>query len=234
LEHHVTELCTKRPAKPIECRLGCGMMFGGKIEALISAEDERALHELEECIYRIVRCNWIYDDGRMCTAQMKATERAEHRDYHLQSLGITNYPVAGTFVYRVPKGLSRMKVQLWGGGGGSGYFYGRQGGSGGGGAYVEAIIDLEPYTVLELIVGGGGSGGVTGTAIQTMDLNEMREYTAAQKESSANVELDDGSSIALKGVFSPDRVLIPQVDVIDAQCGTTLGGTPGGKNLRIK
>jgi hypothetical protein len=95
LPQHMKELCTKRPAKPLICRLGCSLEFGGKIENLISAEDDRIQHEQEECEYRIVRCNWCYDDGRVCAAQMKANERSEHRDYHLNLLGIINYRVPG-------------------------------------------------------------------------------------------------------------------------------------------
>lgn len=40
-----------------------------------------------------------------------------------------------------------------GAGGGSGFFYNRRGGSGGGGAFIEAIINVEPYEVLEVVVG---------------------------------------------------------------------------------
>ena len=40
-----------------------------------------------------------------------------------------------------------------GAGGGSGFFYNRRGGSGGGGAFIEAIIHVEPYEVLEVVVG---------------------------------------------------------------------------------
>jgi hypothetical protein len=40
----MTELCTKRPAEPLVCRLGCGARFGGTIDALIQAEDERMEH----------------------------------------------------------------------------------------------------------------------------------------------------------------------------------------------
>ena len=55
LEHHMTELCVKRGAKPIECRLGCGEKFGGTIEQLISAEEERFEHEQEITLNMTVR-----------------------------------------------------------------------------------------------------------------------------------------------------------------------------------
>ena len=217
LDHHMKELCTKRPAKPLPCRLGCNALFGGKIETLIEAEDERLQHEQEECDYRIVRCNWCFDDGRVCAAQMKAIERTEHRDYHLSALGILNYSVPGTYVYKVPKNISRMKIQMWGAGGGSGYFYGRQGGHGGGGAFIEAIIDLEPFTVLEIVVGSGGKAGARGTEVEIMELNEMKRFVREAKEAEKNLPREQRS----------DRVL-PQMEVIDAQCGVTLGGSPGG------
>lgn len=120
LEHHKADLCTKRPAQPIACRLGCGCMFGGLVETLIQAEDERLEHESEQCEYRLVRCNWTYEDGTMCAAQMKANERAEHRDYHLTLQGVKTYSVPGIYQFRVTKSTTRLKVQLWGGGGGSG------------------------------------------------------------------------------------------------------------------
>ena len=43
--------------------LGCGEMFGGTVEQLIQAEDERLEHEQEQCDYREVRCTWKFDDG---------------------------------------------------------------------------------------------------------------------------------------------------------------------------
>lgn len=55
LDHHIKELCTKRPAEPIFCRLGCGMSFGGLVETLLLAENERLMHETEQCDMRIVR-----------------------------------------------------------------------------------------------------------------------------------------------------------------------------------
>ena len=69
----------------------------------------------------MVRCNWKFEDGRICAAQVRATERNEHRDYHLELLGVSTYPVAGTYTYKVPRGVTRLKIQVWGGGGGSGW-----------------------------------------------------------------------------------------------------------------
>ena len=87
LDKHLMEQCTKRPAKPILCRLGCGLEFGGSVDLLIEAEDDRLQHENEECNLRLVRCNFVFHDGRMCAAQMKACDRNEHRDYHITMQG---------------------------------------------------------------------------------------------------------------------------------------------------
>lgn len=151
LQKHLIELCTKRPAKPITCRLGCGMKFGGVVETLIEAEDDRLQHENEECDFRIVRCNFQFDDGKLCAAQMQACDREEHRDFHITMQGMITYAVPGTYVYRVPKNISRLKIQVWGAGGGSGCFKGRQAGNGGAGAFVEAIITVEPYSGKEIM-----------------------------------------------------------------------------------
>ncbi len=218
LDKHMKELCTKRPAKPLPCRLGCGKVFGGKIEALIEAEDDRLQHEQEECDFRMVRCNWCFEDGKLCAAQMRANERTDHRDYHLNALGILNYNVPGVYIYKVPKTVQRMKIQMWGAGGGSGHFYGRQGGFGGGGAFIEAIMDLEPFTVLEITVGAGGGAGVKGTEIEMMDINDMKSLVAQKKEEEKNLPFNQKS-----------KTLVPDVQVIDSQCGVTLGGGPGGK-----
>lgn len=175
LEKHMNELCTKRPAKPIFCRLGCNCSFGGLVEKLIEAEDERLMHETEECDYRVVRCTWQFDDGRVCAAQMPANERNDHREYHLLLLGITLYKVPGTYMYTIPKKTFKVKIQLWGGGGGSGYFFNRQGGSGGGGAFVEAMVAVQPYDILEIVVASGGGGGAAGTEVEIADINLMRQ-----------------------------------------------------------
>ena len=205
---HMEELCTKRPAKAIFCRLNCGCSFGGLIEQLIEAEDDRLQHETEECDFRIVRCNWKYDDGRVCAAQMPAFNRDEHRDYHLLSLGQMSYRVPGTYLYTVPKKTYKIKIQAWGAGGGSGYFYDRSGGSGGGGAFVETIIAVEPYDVLEIVVGAGGGAGACGTDVELMDTDLQRKRAKERKE----------------GLAVADEA----GEVISATCGTALGGRPGG------
>jgi hypothetical protein len=87
LDDHLRDLCTKRPAQPLLCRLGCGALFGGSVETLIEAEDDRIEHETEQCEFRMVRCNWAFDDGKICAAQVRAVDREHHRDYHLTLKG---------------------------------------------------------------------------------------------------------------------------------------------------
>lgn len=214
LDKHMDELCTKRPAKPIFCRLGCGEQFGGAVEKLIQSEDERLLHELEECKYRMVRCNWRFEDGKYCAAQMMAKDRDEHRNYHLGLLGVTTYAVPGTYFYKVPSKVTRLKVQVWGAGGGSGFFKGRKGGSGGGGAFVEVLLNVEPHEVLEVVVGASGSAGVAGTEIEYVDLDVQRAEMQKQWK---------------KQMYDKTKPVIMN-EVIDAQCGIAVGGIPGGGN----
>eukprot|EP01036_Dinobryon_divergens_P026472 gene26472-35131_t len=187
LGYHMDNLCTKRPAKPLECRRdGVGNSLEGQSSIL----------------FRL----------KMIDLNMKPRSVSfvldEHRDYHLDLLGAITFCVPGTYTYKVPKGLQRLKIQLWGGGGGSGHFINRQGGNGGGGAFVEAIVKVDPFNVLEIVVGSGGGGGVSGTSISVLDKEELLQRFKAKQNNT--LDMDSGS------------------DVIDSQCGVSLGGQPGG------
>jgi hypothetical protein len=120
-------------------------------------------------------------------------------------IGIHTYNVAGTYLYRVARNVTKLKVQVWGGGGGSGFFYQRRSGNGGGGCFVEAIINVQPFSVLEIVVGGGGCGGVRGTEIEAVDINKLRQEVKTDKEKHSYHSV-----------------------VIDSQSGVALGGMPGG------
>ena len=64
---------------------------------------------------------------------------------------------AGTYAYIVPAGCRSMHVQL---SGGSGFdYYGTRGGYGG---YIKAIIAVTEGEILQVWVGGAGSGGIPG------------------------------------------------------------------------
>jgi hypothetical protein len=209
-------MCTKRAAKPLLCRIGCDAQFGGTVEQLIEAEDERLMHETEQCLMRMVRCNWKFDDGRMCASQLMAKDREEHRDYHLSLMGITTFKVPGTFMYRVPKKVTRLKIQCWGAGGGSGYFKGRQVSDGGGGAFVEVFIEVIPHDTLEIVIGSGGSAGVPGTDVAAVDIDIMRKEMAVRRM----------REMYAKEGEARDKPM--DMDVIAASCGVALGGVPGG------
>eukprot|EP00981_Chlorochromonas_danica_P012742 scaffold5382_cov162-Ochromonas_danica.AAC.4 len=229
LDKHLSERCVKRSAKPLECRLGCGTKFGGTVEMLIQAEDDRLLHETDECELRVVRCNWLYDDGKECAAQMRACDRAAHRDYHLMALGVTTYTVPGVYIYRIPKKITRLKVQLWGAGGGSGYFHGRQGGDGGGGAYVEAILVVEPFSVLEITVGEGGGEGVPGVEMEIASLEEQRRIQALKRlqETERLKRTPKSQQLQQRPNSEPGEDRKSMV-VVEARCGESAGGMPGG------
>ena len=106
---------------------------------------------------------------------MVAKDRDAHRDMHIARLGVTQYIVAGTHLYTVPVNVDRLKVQIWGAGGGSGFFKERKGGTGGGGAFVEAILEVRPYDVLEIVVGSGGEEGKCGLPVADIDVTLVRE-----------------------------------------------------------
>eukprot|EP00595_Chromulina_sp_UTEXLB2642_P002328 CAMPEP_0196765016 /NCGR_PEP_ID=MMETSP1095-20130614/7395_1 /TAXON_ID=96789 ORGANISM="Chromulina nebulosa, Strain UTEXLB2642" /NCGR_SAMPLE_ID=MMETSP1095 /ASSEMBLY_ACC=CAM_ASM_000446 /LENGTH=1218 /DNA_ID=CAMNT_0042122169 /DNA_START=3024 /DNA_END=6677 /DNA_ORIENTATION=+ len=220
LDRHLDIQCTKRPAKPIYCRLGCNKEFGGLVEKLIQSEDDRLVHESEECIYRLVKCNWRYEDGKYCAAQMQAKDRDEHRDYHLSQLGITSYKVPGTYIYKIPSKTTKIKVQAWGAGGGSGHFKHRRGGSGGGGAFVEVIVTVEPYEVLEITVGSGGGAGAVGTEIEIVDLDYQREENKSRMKQQMYLSKEQR--------LQKNIEVLNNKEIIDSTCGVTPGGQPGG------
>jgi ankyrin repeat protein len=228
LEHHMKEMCVKRDAKPIECRLGCGKMFGGIVESMIEAEDDRINHEDDECEFRRVQCSWKNQDGSYCAAQICATERNAHRDMHLEALGISTYCVPGMYKYKVPPKVFSLKLQLWGGGGGSGHFYKRRGGSGGGGSYVEVFIYVQPHETLDLIVAQGGQAGVHGTEIEVIqtsresaEVSETKNTLSVIAEQNGN---DDGSVKKTEKVSQVES----EFQLVEQNYGVALGGEPGG------
>lgn len=226
LDKHTKELCPKRPAEPFVCRLGCGARFGGTVEQLIQAEEDRMEHENEECEYRVVRCNWVFDDGTVCAAQMRANERTAHRDYHITAMGVITYAVPGVYTFRTNKKNSRLKVQMWGGGGGSGCFKERQGGAGGGGAFMEAIIDLEPYSVLELTVGSGGQGGVFGKEMEAPVIDNLREMAKNRRDDTVLQSYRLANPELKIPWYDPER--LDAIAPTSGYCGITPGGQPGG------
>ena len=162
MNHHLSELCSKRPAPPVKCRLGCPWELHGGLGEYEAMIEERRGHERDTCPMRIVRCDW---PGCMC--ELKAKDRAEHRLRHLHTLGISTWTVPGTYKFKVPKKCTRILLQMWGGGAGGGRLVNRRGGEGGGGGFVEAEISVNSLEDLTIVVGAGGAAGVFGQALRT-------------------------------------------------------------------
>lgn len=243
LDEHIQTSCVKRPARPFVCSLGCGASYGGTAGDQSEAEDDVAVHEVEECDFRKVsdlnqyrkissirmklfsfifnfssffvqikppslffftwspllspppplicsqphdtpllylaltqvNCAWKLPNGTVCGASMTAKDRTAHRDFHVRAMGVEQYTVAGTHLFTVPLGVDRLKVQIWGAGGGSGFFKDRKSGTGGGGAFVEALLEVKPLDVLEVVVGGGGAAGECGKPEDSLNVDQMRD-----------------------------------------------------------
>jgi hypothetical protein len=88
--------------------------------------------------------------------------------------GVREFTESGT--WRVPAGVTRITIELWGGGGGgaggnssvSGGGPGGAGGGGGAGAYVRTSLRVTEAQMYTIRVGRGGAGGVgeTGSGTQ--------------------------------------------------------------------
>jgi len=94
---------------------------------------------------------------------------------YIQMGGFKKYKEAGTYTFKVPVGITSLKVSAIGGGSGgsggggydSGYTNGGGGGSGGHGYYVlDEIIHVTAGESLTVVVGTGGIGG-TGGQVRT-------------------------------------------------------------------
>ncbi len=75
----------------------------------------------------------------------------------------TTYYTAGSSTYVVPTGVTSITVKAWGAGGGGGVGSGSSGvgGAGGGGGYAKATLTVTPAESLTVLVGTGGTKGVT-------------------------------------------------------------------------
>ena len=176
LEHHMQCLCIKRPFPPIRCRLGCGELFSGGAHEILKCEEDRLEHEQEMCPRRMVRCH-----VKGCAATVRAMDRPRHRRLHMLRGGIALHCVPGAYEYKVVMGLRQLKVQLWGGGGASGHLKGQQAGGGGGGAFVEALLNVIPGEILEIVVGAGGAKGQYGGTVQIVRYCVEINQTTAER-----------------------------------------------------
>ena len=82
-----------------------------------------------------------------------------------------------------------------------------------------AIVEVEPYSVLELVVGSGGGAGVCGTDTVTADIAEQRRLMAMRRTKEIHMP------IGFK--LDHDREDY-KVEHILGECGVSLGGQPGG------
>lgn len=117
------------------------------------------------------------------------------------------YSTPGTSTFIVPKGVTSISIQAWGGGGCSGNNTGgRARGGGGGGAYTEGIINVTPGTSLTIVVGDEGI------------YNNKKTSTDDGGTSSVGVLLAKGGSRGIIG----DNV------AINGGFGGTASANPGG------
>ncbi len=81
--------------------------------------------------------------------------------------GSQTFTTPGTYSFTVPEGVTRIFYRMWGGGGGGGgsCAYGTYvgGGGGGAGAYTSGFLNVVPNSVLSVVVGAGGAGGLPNT-----------------------------------------------------------------------
>lgn len=98
-----------------------------------------------------------YTDGTSCGSDLICSE-----GNCISAAGSEDLPYSGTFNWKVPKGITKIKV-IGTGGGGSGNYYGANpggscsiGGGGGGGGAVDYSIDVVPEEILVIHVGYAG------------------------------------------------------------------------------
>lgn len=87
-------------------------------------------------------------------------------DYYITQIGgAKKFTNAGTYSFKIPKGISTIKVSGIGGGGGGGgggtHSNAAGGGGGGGRAYytLDFVINVTEGEILTVIIGAGGAGG---------------------------------------------------------------------------
>jgi hypothetical protein len=84
--------------------------------------------------------------------------------YIINSISPTTVEILSSQTYTVPQGVSKIRVELWGGAGGGGgigmYSYSlNSGGTGGSGGYIQQEIIVAPGDQFNVIIGAGGMYG---------------------------------------------------------------------------
>lgn len=206
LDHHMCELCMKRPVGDLLCRLGCGQVYQGGAHELLALEQTRISHEQDDCGLRKVECTWP-----KCRAIGLATDRNAHRRNHLISSGVVSFLTAEVHEYKVPKDMKLLKIQAWGAGGGSGHLKGQMVGHGGGGAFVEGVCKVFPGETLYVSIGSGGNCG---------------KYARLRQIEFEEEEDDDIGSGRTTGQETPSKK--KKSRRIETFVGVAKGGFPGG------
>lgn len=83
--------------------------------------------------------------------------------------GVQTYTAHGTYTFTVPNMVTQLEFELWGAGSGSwGSLTTASGGGGSGGGYArKRLIGLTPGEAITVVVGQGGSAGVSSTTAPT-------------------------------------------------------------------
>lgn len=113
--------------------------------------------------------NGDIEDSGVNVNQLAMWEDLE--DYIQNIGGYKKYTTPGTHTFRVPFGITSVKVSMiggggGGGGGGAGYYDGGCGGGGGGrGEYViDQTVEVTSHEMLTIIIGSSGVGGAGGSS----------------------------------------------------------------------
>lgn len=123
---------------------------------------------------------------------------AEQQDFKNSKTFITNSS------FTVPKGVTRILVEVWGGGGG-----GSTAGGGGGGAYGKSILSVPEGSVVQVIVGTGGTGGEgasnsgQNTAVNYKPVSSPASTYVLMARGGSGTQVNSGSaSNGVGGVFA--------------------------------
>lgn len=132
-----------------------------------------------------IRVNGV--DGAAGQVLMKSNSGLLNWQYPEEFRNLSSFIEAGGGTWVVPAGVTRIKVELWGGGASANTVF-----SGGGGAYVMAILTVTPAQSWSFTVGAGGATpGTAGTA-----------STFSRVASGITITAGGGSIFGLPSVFS--------------------------------
>lgn len=109
--------------------------------------------------------NWLFDRIKEVMTAAGVTPSATTANQFLNSLRnltmINMVAIKTTQAFIVPTGITKVRIQLWGGGGGGGGASGINSGGtgGGGGGYCDGTYNVAPSQSIMVTIGEGGDGG---------------------------------------------------------------------------